>query len=115
VKLRLLVLLCALPFVPPWAYGQAGNGGGDDVQVTIGESSIRLPIPSGFADSSTNPEMLAIGQVLTPRHRRLLAFFVSQRSSPAAGCARKMTFESTQTMRRRGSPVSTQPIDERGI
>lgn len=73
----LVVALCALlPF--EGIYAQA------PIEVYVGGVPILISVPNGYVDSSKNADLFAIRKIFTPRHRRLLAFFVAAHDLQAA-------------------------------
>ena len=79
-----LLLMVVAALAPTSAAAQAA------VEVRIGGAAITIPIPIGFADSSGNAELFAMGNAFTPRHRRLLAFFVQEQDLEAARSGKEL-------------------------
>ena len=75
------------------------------IEVQVGGSAIRIPAPKGFADASKSPELLTVGKMFTPRHRRLLAFFVHEQDLQAAQSGQEPDLHQT-------SDVQTSLADE---
>ena len=83
---RVVLLLMMAAALTPFSAAKAQA----PVEVRVGGAVIVIPIPSGFADSSSNAELFAMGQAFTPRHRRLLAFFVQEEDLQAAHSGKEL-------------------------
>jgi hypothetical protein len=77
---RVSLLLLAVAALVPFRAADAQA----PVQIHVGGAAIFIPVPRGFADASNNAELFAMGKAFTPRHRRLLAFFVQEQDLHAA-------------------------------
>lgn len=89
----LVVLATLFPFGSASAQGAIPYS--SSIEVAVGGSRISIPIPSGFADASRNADLSAVGEALTPRHRRLLGFFVEERDLKAAASGKEVDLRQT--------------------